>query len=263
MITACGTKKKVKTAKPARIGSTETGIASWYGYPYHGRRAANGEIYDMERFTAAHRTLPFGTWVRVKNLTNDKTVDVRIQDRGPFVKSRVIDLSRAAAREVELLGPGTAKVRLTIIAASKVREPKFVRVQEPIPVPAPKAAELRTPEIPTPKSKVPEASVPGPELPEVTPASPKAIAPAVVEPELFAVQIGAFQDRTRAESLRAGMTEKYGAARIVVREGKPMLYRVLVGEEDSAEKADALAERMRTAGTSGFVVRLDVVPPEI
>src|SRR4051812_39188209 len=83
-IVGCGG-KKVKAAKPPRVGSTETGVASWYGYPYHGRRAANGEIYDMEKPTAAHRTLPFDTWVRVRNITNDKTVDVRIQDRGPFV----------------------------------------------------------------------------------------------------------------------------------------------------------------------------------
>ena len=81
--------------------TTETGIASWYGYPYHGRRAANGEIYDMEKLTAAHRTLPFGTWVRVTNLTNSKTVDVRITDRGPFIDGRIIDLSKAAAREID------------------------------------------------------------------------------------------------------------------------------------------------------------------
>src|SRR5919112_4718985 len=90
-IAGCG-RKKVKTAKPPRIGASETGVASWYGHPYHGRRAANGEIYDMEKLTAAHRTLPFDTWVRVLNLTNNKTVDVRIQDRGPFVNNRVIDL---------------------------------------------------------------------------------------------------------------------------------------------------------------------------
>jgi rare lipoprotein A len=84
MIALTGCAKKAKIAKPPKVGSSETGIASWYGYPYHGRRAANGEIYDMEKLTAAHRTYPFDTWVRVRNLDNDKTVDVRIQDRGPF-----------------------------------------------------------------------------------------------------------------------------------------------------------------------------------
>ncbi|HLK21319.1 MAG TPA: septal ring lytic transglycosylase RlpA family protein [Bryobacteraceae bacterium] len=105
---------------PAAIGSTETGIASWYGHPYHGRAAANGEIYDMEKLTAAHRTLPFGTMVRVTNLTNGKTVDVRIIDRGPFVAGRIIDLSHAAAQEIEMIGPGVAQVRLDILALQPV-----------------------------------------------------------------------------------------------------------------------------------------------
>src|SRR5947209_9382013 len=96
---------------------TELGIASWYGYPFHGRAAANGEIYDMEKMTAAHRTLPFGTWVRVTNLINNKTVEVRITDRGPFIAGRIIDLSHAAAQEIELIGPGVAQVRLDIISA--------------------------------------------------------------------------------------------------------------------------------------------------
>src|SRR5262245_14988205 len=109
IVASCGG-KKVKTAKPPRMGSTETGSASWYGYPYHGRQAANGEIYDMEKMTAAHRTMPFNTWVRVQNLSNHRSVDVRIQDRGPFIDGRIIDLSRAAAREIEMIGPGTAKV---------------------------------------------------------------------------------------------------------------------------------------------------------
>ena len=100
-----------------RIGATESGVASWYGYPYHGRRAANGEIYDMEKLTAAHRTLPFETWVEVRNLSNEKTVRVRITDRGPFIDGRIIDLSKAAARSIDLLGPGIGPVRLTIVEA--------------------------------------------------------------------------------------------------------------------------------------------------
>jgi peptidoglycan lytic transglycosylase len=101
---------------PPRIISGEIGLASWYGHPYHGRPGADGEIYDMEGFTAAHRTLPFGTWVRVVNLTNDKTVDVRITDRGPFVQGRIIDLSHAAAVAINLIGPGVARVRLDILS---------------------------------------------------------------------------------------------------------------------------------------------------
>ena len=97
---------------------SERGIASWYGYPYHGRHAADGEIYDMEKLTAAHRTLPFGTSVRVVNLRNDKSVDVRINDRGPFVEGRIIDLSKAAARTIDLLGPGITPVRVDVIGAT-------------------------------------------------------------------------------------------------------------------------------------------------
>ena len=103
-------------AAPGEIVNGESGLASWYGHPYHGRPAADGEIYDMEQLTAAHRTLPFNTWVRVVNLTNRKTVDVRITDRGPFVENRIIDLSHAAAEAIDLVGPGVAPVRLDILS---------------------------------------------------------------------------------------------------------------------------------------------------
>jgi rare lipoprotein A len=95
-------------------------MASWYGHPYHGRAAANGEIYDMEKLTAAHRTLPFGTWVRVTNLANEKSVEVRIIDRGPFVGGRIIDLSHAAAEVIDMVVSGIARVRLDIVSAPVV-----------------------------------------------------------------------------------------------------------------------------------------------
>jgi rare lipoprotein A len=102
-------------ARPAV--STEEGKASWYGAPFHGRRASNGEVYDMYKLTAAHRTLPFDTVVRVINLNNGKSTVVRITDRGPFVDNRIIDLSLAAAREIESVGPGVVPVRLEILSA--------------------------------------------------------------------------------------------------------------------------------------------------
>ena len=120
----CGRKKAPAGAAMVRvkIGYQQRGIASWYGNPYHGRATASGEIYDMERLTAAHRRLPFGVTTRVENLRNGKTVEVKINDRGPFVKGRIIDLSRAAARQIDLLGPGVARVRIEVIAApAKVR----------------------------------------------------------------------------------------------------------------------------------------------
>jgi rare lipoprotein A len=98
-------------------GYSETGVASWYGHPYHGRQAADGEIYDMETLVAAHRTLPFNTWVRVENLTNSKSVEVRIIDRGPFIDGRIIDLSHAAAKAINMEISGTATVRMDVIKA--------------------------------------------------------------------------------------------------------------------------------------------------
>ena len=108
--------KRAKTPPaPAPVGYTEEGNASWYGNPFHGRRASNGEVYDMYKLTAAHRTLPFETMVRVTNLNNGKTTTVRITDRGPFVDNRIIDLSQAAAREIESIGPGVVPVRIEVL----------------------------------------------------------------------------------------------------------------------------------------------------
>lgn len=136
LVAGCARKRRVPIAPAAphpaavpQIGDEETGIASWYGHPYHGRRASNGEIYDMEKLTAAHRTLPFGAMVRVRNLDNDRTVEVRITDRGPFIEGRIIDLSRAAARDIGMLGPGTAKVRLRIVALPAVLPEGYFAVQ--------------------------------------------------------------------------------------------------------------------------------------
>lgn len=204
VLSACGKKHhRVATPSapsvPAAIGASETGLASWYGHPYHGRAAANGEIYDMEKLTAAHRTLPFGTMVRVTNLTNGKTVDVRIIDRGPFVAGRIIDLSHAAAQEIEIIGPGVAQVRLDILA----------------------------------------------------------LQPVMSSENWYAVQAGAFQDKDRAERLRAQMEQTHGTARLVLRKGYPTLWRVLVGKEHTEDSANALADQIRRAVGTGFVVRLD------
>ena len=95
--------------------STETGLASWYGPPYHNRRGSNGEVYNMHAMTAAHRTLPLGSIVRVTNTGNGQSVLVRITDRGPFIPGRVIDLSLAAARKIELWRAGVAPVKLEVL----------------------------------------------------------------------------------------------------------------------------------------------------
>jgi rare lipoprotein A len=135
-LSGCAHKKKHASGirPPAPMASVqpgyqETGRASWYGHPYHGRRAADGEIYDMETMVAAHRTLPFNTWVRVYDLDNNKTVEVRIIDRGPFVDGRIIDLSHAAAGAIGMIGPGTANVRMEVIGVPASIPPGIYVVQ--------------------------------------------------------------------------------------------------------------------------------------
>ncbi len=108
--------KRPRGGAPPKIVQNELGIASWYGHPFHGRPTASGEIYNMHDLTAAHRTLPFGTRVRVHDLDNGRDVELRINDRGPFVKGRIIDLSNAAAKSMQMIGAGTAHVRLEILA---------------------------------------------------------------------------------------------------------------------------------------------------
>ena len=103
-------------------GFRERGLASWYGEPFHGRKTASGEIYDMDKITAAHKTLPLHTWVEVKNLDNKQSLTVRINDRGPFVTGRIIDLSRAAAKELGVYGPGVAKVSLRAVTGRRARQ---------------------------------------------------------------------------------------------------------------------------------------------
>ena len=99
----------------ARVDTKFTGIASWYGPNFHAKRTSNGEIYNMYAMTAAHKTLPMNTMVRVDNLENGKSSVVRINDRGPFVRGRIIDLSNAAAHKIDMVKKGTARVRLTIL----------------------------------------------------------------------------------------------------------------------------------------------------
>ncbi|MEX0639212.1 MAG: septal ring lytic transglycosylase RlpA family protein [Balneolaceae bacterium] len=110
LVASCGT---IQTTESLTSGNQiESGVASWYGPDFHGKATANGETYNMDDLTAAHRTLPFNTWVRVTNHENGKSVDVRINDRGPYVGNRIIDLSREAARRIDMIGPGTAEVNI-------------------------------------------------------------------------------------------------------------------------------------------------------
>ena len=107
--------KGVRYQPRAQPGYDQVGMASWYGPGFHGKTTANGERYDMHGLTAAHKTLPFGTKVRVTNLANDRALIVRINDRGPFVPGRIIDLSKRAAERLGFLEAGKARVRVEAI----------------------------------------------------------------------------------------------------------------------------------------------------
>src|SRR3989475_10412916 len=120
LLAGCARPRVVLAPSPpaARIGYEETGLASWYGNPYHGRRAASGEVYDMMEMTAAHQTLPFNTWLIVENLNNHRTTEVRVNDRGPFVDKRILDLSYAAARVLGSTAQGVVPGRLSLVSGA-------------------------------------------------------------------------------------------------------------------------------------------------
>ena len=109
--------EKIAVPSSAEPIFEETGMASWYGAPYHNRRGSNGEVYNMYAMTAAHRTLPLGSIARITNVKTGSSAIVRITDRGPFVEGRIVDLSLAAAQAVDVYQPGTAKVRLEVLEA--------------------------------------------------------------------------------------------------------------------------------------------------
>jgi rare lipoprotein A len=115
LISSCGR----PVVRPASVGGVETGLASWYGSEFHGRKTSSGEIYDMHQLTAAHRELPLGTWVMVTNLDNGRSVEVRVNDRGPFVGDRIVDVSYGAGRLLGMIGPGVVPVRLAVTRPAK------------------------------------------------------------------------------------------------------------------------------------------------
>jgi rare lipoprotein A len=200
---ACASRSPVRPAPsgPPASGWTEEGIASWYGGRdgFEGKPTASGEIYDSSLLTAAHRELPLGTIVDVTNLDNGQTVRVRINDRGPFVAGRVIDLSRAAAGEIGLVGPGVGPVRLSVVTSGVVQE--------------------------------------------------------LVSPSgRWAVQVGSFADRSRAERHAERVR---GTGRTVFLEPYRGLSRVKVGPFDARREAEHELESLEDEGFEGIVVPTD------
>lgn len=116
LLAGCARVVPTGPSAPSVAGGEEVGMASWYGSAHQGRRTASGEVFDMNQLTAAHRTLPFGTRVLVTNRDTSQSAEVRINDRGPFVKGRILDVSYAAARLLGAVGPGTIPVRVRVLS---------------------------------------------------------------------------------------------------------------------------------------------------
>jgi rare lipoprotein A len=116
LLAGCSRAVMTPPSVPPVAGMEEVGMASWYGVPHHGRRTASGELFDMHRLTAAHRTLPFGTRLLVTNRDTSQSAEVRVNDRGPFVESRILDVSYAAARLLGAVGPGLIPVRVRVLS---------------------------------------------------------------------------------------------------------------------------------------------------
>ncbi|MFQ5634072.1 MAG: septal ring lytic transglycosylase RlpA family protein [Gammaproteobacteria bacterium] len=203
------------------LGYTERGVASWYGKKFHGRTTSSGEIYDMYGMTAAHKALPLPTRVRVRHLGNGKSVVVTVNDRGPFIHNRIIDLSYAAASELDMIGTGTALVEIVALAG---------------PGTSPKPA--RTAVVPLMTELEPaDMAVPPPAAAQQQPAAS--------ETRLY-LQVGAFGDPINARQLRRQLQTK-GLSNVVIRYDlgtSPTLYRVRLGPIADVAEYDALVELM-------------------
>ena len=231
-----------KSSQTAKVSSSDLeGIASYYAEPYNGRRTANGEIFDSyNAMTAAHKTLPFNTVVRVKNLNNGEEVDVRINDRGPFVKGRVIDLSQLAAKQIDLVRAGIAPVKLKILKdgspTTNVSSPAPTLAATGPPPPLPTAAPLTPPSDPP---EPPSDSEPEKDLPA------------------YGVQVGAFQSEAAATALRNDLATRYSDVSIQMIVTDKALYRVRVGRVPDVVSAEQIASRLRVEHLNTFVVRLN------
>lgn len=222
----------------------EAGIASWYGREFHGRRTANGAIFDMNELSAAHRTLPMPSLVRVTNLTNGRSLVLTVNDRGPFARGRIIDVSRRAAQLLGFFQEGTTKVRVQAVRA-RPGEPLIIEADND---PARNGAT-------TADAVIPPAVPARATVAEPTPA-PALIAAAATAPSgtsggsisAIYVQAGAFADPDNARRLSAELA-RFGTARTMhAKIDDRMIYRVRLGPLATAQDADSLRSRMIAAG---------------
>jgi rare lipoprotein A len=213
----------------------EEGLASWYGGKFHGRQTASGELFDKNAISAAHRTLPFGTVLLVTNLENGRYLQVRVNDRGPFVKGRVIDCSEAAAHELGFRGAGIARVRLEILG--RVPEAKDSRLSK---------RQLRRLEKQLRRAQRNGRPVEHPG---------RVLVPVDPEEGPFTVQVGAFSEPGNARRLADRLAAR-GLFTSVQDRGDG-LHRVRVGRHATRAEAERAAEGLRAEGLPTFLVRLD------
>jgi rare lipoprotein A len=230
----------------------ETGIASWYGEDFDGKPTANGEVYDLKGLSAAHRTLPMPTIVQVINLENGRSLNLRVNDRGPYARGRIIDVSRHAAQLLGFEAQGTAKVRVKILVPETLQAASLARRNAGDDMPAadrPQAA---------PRMAV--AAQPLPAAPAVqlasteTPAAPSApilsevVSKGPVKPTQIYIQAGAFGVADNALKLKRRL-DSLGPVNVVgAAVNGASLYRVRLGPIASVEEADRLLERVVAAG---------------
>lgn len=242
-----------------------TGIASWYGEEFHGRSTANGETFDMNAVTAAHKTLPLPSLVRVTNLENGRSIIVRVNDRGPFAHGRIIDVSRRSAQLLGFEREGTAKVRVEILpdesrqlALSLPRTPGEAEASPAVKavpriaveaeeLPAPGAAPAAEPKVALHSEKW--ASVAPTRAPEAAaPAPEPVVAYEPVRPTNIYIQAGAFLQYDNANRLRAKLSPLGRVQVTSVKLSEQEMFRVRLGPVVSVEEADRLLERLIRAG---------------
>ena len=209
-----------RASPPPVVDGVQVGVASWYGPGFHGNRTANGEVYDQYELTAAHPSLPLGTRAMVTNLENGRSVEVRINDRGPFVDGRAIDLSYAAARAVRMVGPGTARVRIEVLASGS-----------------------------------PPLVVPPPALPS---ASPPPLAPPPPSDPVsgsYTIEVASLSDPGRAQHLRQVLARRFPDAFVSpLRGAAGSYYRVRIGPYPLRTAALARAEMVSRLGYPAIII---------
>ncbi len=217
----------------------EIGIASWYGPTFHGKASASGEVFNQDDLTAAHPTLPIPSLVKVTNLENGRAVVVRLNDRGPFVDDRIIDLSKAAAAALDMQAKGTARVRVQYVGPAPAEGGGSVSA-----APAPQLVSLVPAPMP-PGRATAALAAPAPSTPQAQP---------IITGGRFFVQAGSFADLANAHKLRARLAP-YGQVSVeAVTVNGSEFYRVMVGPWPDRPRADAAREILASVGLDGLVV---------